>query len=169
MHDYIHIHSHTSWQSHGLTAHSYWHSRGLPDVQTEETFIQIHEQTHEHTLAHLHVWHTEQSFWLRALVAPFRHHSLSHSHTHTHTHTHTQTHAFTHTHTHTQWGEVDYGLCRLFWNFQRLVARQQEELLYPVVIRWGERIERWRGEKYFKCNFNYSMKLLILCYVYIYF
>ncbi len=60
--------------------------------------------------------------------------------------THTHTHARTHAHAHTQWGEVDYGLCGLFWNFQRLVARQQEELLYPVVIRWGERIERWRGE-----------------------
>ncbi len=139
------LHTHTL--SHQLTAARSHRTflltqQGLPDVQTEETFIQMHEQTHEHTLAHLHVWHTEQSFWLRALFAPFHHHSLSHSHTHTHT-------ARTHAHAHTQWGEVDYGLCGLFWNFQRLVARQQEELLYPVVIRWGERIERWRGEKYF--------------------
>lgn len=45
-------------------------------------------------------------------------------------------------HTH---NEERYGLCGLFWNFQRLIARQQEELLYPVAIQYGERIKRWRG------------------------
>lgn len=66
------------------TAHSYCNSRGPPDVQTEETFIQMHKHAEEHTLAHLHAWHVEQSFWLYA-------HSLHPSvftYTHTNTHMH---------------------------------------------------------------------------------
>jgi len=81
MHEYIQTHSHTSWHLHRPCHTSYCNSRGPPDVQTDETFIQMHKQAHKHTLAHLHVWFTE-SLTPRTHYAPIR----LHPHTNTHMH-----------------------------------------------------------------------------------